>query len=718
MWFLVATGVTLCLCTNARSNCPVGDLDADCEVGLSDLRVLAEYWLTDAVWPINLNSDLRVDFVDFSILADQWRRRHMPLLINEFMASNSSVEKDPQGQYDDWIEIYNFGDVAIDMAGMYVTDSLDEPRKWCVPSDDPEATTVPAGRFLIIWADGDVNDAGLHAAFRLDADSDQLALFDTDGTTLLDSIEFGQQRPDISYGRLPDGNDTWTSMAFATPGHSNIDIYEGFVSDVQFSHDRGFYDEPFDVTLATETEDALIFYTTDGSEPYDRSGRGSIGHLYDGPIEITTTTCLRAKAIRRHWRPSQPVSQTYIFADHVRSQSDAPPGFPATWGQRTADYEMDPEIAHHPKYRDILADALLTHRTISLAMNQADLFDPITGIYSNSRNKGVAWERPVSVEVVDPCDGRETHINAGIRIQGSASRNPNRPKHNLRLLFKGIYGATKLNFPLIEGWPVEQFDSIILRGGNGDSWFHPNVSQQIRAQYIRDQWPRDIQVAMGHLTAGQCYAHLYINGLYWGLYHIIERPNAAFFAEHLGGREDQYDVIKHKNGTVDGNRVAWNAMMEIANQGLASNERYEQLQQYMDLHNLIDFMLLNFYSGNTDWDHNNWYGGRRRSPGAGFHFFAWDSERTYLSLTHDVTGKNNANQPTHVHQQLAANANYRMLFADHMYRRFFDDGVLTPENAKAHWLARAEEIRLALVAESALWDDNKRTDSPYTPDLK
>ncbi|MBN2132401.1 MAG: lamin tail domain-containing protein, partial [Sedimentisphaerales bacterium] len=638
------------------------------------------------------------------------------VVINEVMASNSSVRADPQGQYDDWIEIYNTGPDPVDLAGLYLTDDLEEPTRWRVPSDRPALTTIAAGGHLLIWADGDTGDPGLHAGFSIAAAGEQIAIFDDDASTLIDAVTLTQQKPDVSFGRYPDANDTWQFMAQPTPGQANVSVFEGFVADVEFSHDRGFYDRPLLVTLATDTEGATIWFTTDGSEPYDILPRTITGSPYTGPIEITSTTCLRAKAIKPGWAASTIRTHTYIFLDDVVHQPLYPAGFPRSWGESDADYAMDPDIINDPRYRDVIRDALLTHRTISLTFDPVDMFGPTQGIYVNSQEEGDEWERPVSVEIIDPGEGPEIHVNAGMKIQGSASSSPSRPKHNLRLIFKGAYGAPKLEFPVFPDWPVERFDSIHLRGGNGDSWYHPNTNQQIEAQYIRDQWSRDTQYAMGRLAPGQTYAHVYLNGLYWGLYHVIERPNASFFAEHLGGDKEEYDVLKHKNLTVAGNRQAWNAMMAIANAGLASPDAYARIQEYMDIPNLIDFMLVNFFAGNSDWDHNNWYGGRRRAPGAGFRFFTWDSERTFLNLNDNVTTKNNSNQPTRVHQQLTANADYRMLFADHVQRHFFNGGALTTDSGRDRWLQRAEEIRLALVAEAARWGDAKRTNHPYTPD--
>ncbi len=640
------------------------------------------------------------------------------LQINEVMASNGSIYADPQQVYDDWVEIYNGRDLAVDLGGMYLTDNLEDPTKWQVPSNRPTQTTIAPGGHLIIWADKDTEDTpGLHAAFSLDADGESLALFDSN-VTLIDSITFDQQRLDVSFGRFPDGADSWRLMVSPTPGSANIRIREGFLQEVAFSHDRGFYEDPILVTLTTETQGAEIWYTTNGSEPNSPALRGVNGSRYVGPIEISRTTCLRAKAFKPNWEPSNTCTHTYVFLTDVLHQPRYPDDYPRTWGSTDCDYEMDPEIVNAPLYRDVVDDALLTHRTMSLTFDIADLFDASEGIYVNPEREGDSWERPVSVEIIDPNGHGQVHINAGLRIQGGASRNPSRPKHNMRLFFKSQYGASKLNYPMFDNWPVHKFNTLVLRGGNGDSWIHPTTGQQIEAQYIRDQWPRDIQYAMGHQTSGQCYVHLYLNGLYWGLYHIIERPDDAFFVEHFGGDREDYDVLQHKGGTVAGNRDAWNAMMAIARNGLVTSEAYTEIQHYVDIPNLIDYLLINFYNGNVDWDHNNWYGGRRRTPEAGFQFFPWDSERTFLGLTDNRTGINNSNQPSELHQRLSGNAEYRMLFADHIHRHFFNDGVLTVDGAREKWLARAEEIRLALVAESARWGDAKRPSDPYTPDVE
>ena len=146
------------------------------------------------------------------------------LVINEFMAKNNSDSgiRDEWGNYDDWIEIHNYGNEAINIAGMHLTDNpVDQPLPWWdVPSDNPSATTIPAGGYLLIWADEQQSQGTLHTSFALSGSGEQIGLYDAD-ENLIDSITFGSQEQNKSYGRLPDGSDNWQILDNPTPGKSN-----------------------------------------------------------------------------------------------------------------------------------------------------------------------------------------------------------------------------------------------------------------------------------------------------------------------------------------------------------------------------------------------------------------------------------------------------------------------------------------------------------------
>jgi len=257
--------------------------------------------------------NLLLDLVITAYLIGSVSAAETSLVINEFMASNNTSIQDPQGEYDDWIEMHNFGGDAINIGGMYLTDDPGSPMMWRIPSNDPAATIVPAGGYLVIWADGDDSDPGLHANFKLDADGEEIGLFKSDGITMIDSVVFGEQTTDISYGRYPDGTDNWRFFGSPSPAAENIGVYEGFVAELQFSRKGGLYNTPFSVTLATDTEDTTIYYTLDGSEPYEFGSQSRNGTVYRGPITISRTTYLKAVATKTGWKPSDTVMQTYIF---------------------------------------------------------------------------------------------------------------------------------------------------------------------------------------------------------------------------------------------------------------------------------------------------------------------------------------------------------------------------------------------------------------------
>ena len=126
--------------------------------------------------------------------------------------------------------------------------------------------------------------------------------------------------------------------------------------------------------------------------------------------------------------------------------------------------------------------------------------------------------------------------------------------------------------------------------------------------------------------------HLYLNGLYWGLYNPVERPDAGFSEKYHGGKKEDWDAL-NQDSAPDGNRAAWNRMLNILNGNLSSNEVYQRLQgnnldgtanpqfeRFLNMENMIDYMILNFYVGNGDWPGRNHWVGRNRNNGDGFYF--------------------------------------------------------------------------------------------------
>ncbi|MCX7045768.1 MAG: lamin tail domain-containing protein [Candidatus Sumerlaeota bacterium] len=657
------------------------------------------------------------------------------IFINEVSPANAAHTSDSLGHYDDWIEIYNAGPLSVNLAGRYVSNDPLNPTKYKIPGTAPTQTAIPVGGYLLLWADAMTSEGPTHLSFALNKDGDSFLLCALDGVTLIDSISFGKLPYDVSYGRETDGAPAWRYFSPPTAGRANTGGLIGMVADTQFSHHRGFYNAPFDVAITCATPGSLIYYTTNGGDPTPASGV-----LYAGPVRTTGTTCLRARAFLSGWLPSNIDTQTYLFLDQVKTQT-RPADYPTTWaGPTQADYDMDPEIVTSATYADKITSAFLQIPTLSIVTPKNNLFDPATGIYMNTLGEGVAWERPASAEMFAGDGSMDVQIDCGLRIQGGAARNPgSSPKHSFRLLFKSKYGAAKLVYPLFDEVtsppfqgtrPTNEFDTIVLRSGYNNSWIHSfDPPQRVRAEYVRDQWNRDVQNAMDRPSAHGRFIHLYLNGMYWGLYNVTERPDAAFASSYFGGEKEEWDAL-NSSLPVDGDKAAWTAAQTIAQAGVSTSSGYNALAQYVDYANLADFIILNFYGGNQDWDDHNWYSARRRLAGETFKFFAWDSERTLEDQWgHDITTRMQFDKPSYLHQRLALNAEYKMLFADRVHKHFFNGGVfyIDPVNPAwdpahperncpaAFYAQRMMQLDLAVICESARWGDYRRDTRPATP---
>lgn len=184
------------------------------------------------------------------------------------MAANVSTIADDSGDYSDWIELYNAGNTAVDLAGYYLTDSYALLTKFRFTTT-PNQVVVPANGYLLIWASGVTVKGAKHAGFSLSASGERIALVLPNGTAIVDSLSFGPQPADVSYGRLPDGGDTLKYFASPTPDTTNTAelSYEEWLSPPVFSHRGGFYADSLALTITHPDSAVSIFYTIDGSEP-------------------------------------------------------------------------------------------------------------------------------------------------------------------------------------------------------------------------------------------------------------------------------------------------------------------------------------------------------------------------------------------------------------------------------------------------------------------
>jgi len=481
---------------------------------------------------------------------------------------------------------------------------------------------------------------------------------------------------------------------------------------VVFDHPSGFYELPFALAVSVPDAGATIYYTTNGVSPQPSSAL-----FYVEPIAITATTIVRAAAFSQGTNLIGSAARTYLFVPDILKQTGAQ--FPRVWGTNQgqpvpAHYGMATVGVENADSRQAVAEGLRSVATLSVIAEPGDLFSTETGIYAHPLERGTDWERPVSVEMMDAEGRPKLQCTGGLRIHGSTSRHPEQsPKHSFRLNFKPPYGSARLHVPVLGAGGAQEFDSLILRAGNNNSWLDSNGEGRRRADYLRDEWMRRSMLAMGYPSARGIFVHFYLNGLYWGLYNLCEPPGSSLLGAGQNDPALEFDGRK-ADKIESGDEVAWAKMMALANSGVGNDRSYQAILECLDLPELVDYLILNLYAGNSDWDRSaNWYAARPRITGGRFRFFVWDAERTLEAADADTVDFDDDECPARLFQKLSENAKFRSFFAERVQLLCSNNGPLVPEVAAERYRALANSIQKAVPAEAARWGTYRRDVHPY-----
>lgn len=476
-------------------------------------------------------------------------------------------------------------------------------------------------------------------------------------------------------------NTIGTQVYFNTPTPGTYNISDGFfdtISENQFNFTRGFYDTAFELTISNNTPGTTIIYTTDGSNPSESNGT-KISPIDDSTtptanISISKTTVIRTLSIKDDFKPTDIDTNTYIFVDDV-IESDV----------------MNKDITEDPEYEAHMENALTDLPTVSISLNPVE--------FNTLNNDTLQF---ASMEWILPSGELGFQENMGIKHFGGYFTNFD--KKNFRLFFKSEYGASKLRFPLFKGHengidPVSVFDQVELRAGS-----HDMVS---RGFYMSNRFTDDTMLDMGNLNPHGQFVHLYINGTYWGQYHLRERWNADMHAQYLGGHKDDYEAIngnKNLGGWApidypyDGDGTTWEHVKSL-------RENYNEISKYLDVAHYIDYMLLYMF-GNCE---NEYRTVGPIEEGSGFKFYLNDADgflrgggnRTSM----DQPGQKAADGPASIFSMLykEASPKYKILLADRIHKHFFNDGALTPEKIEERLIERCNQVETSMIAESARW---------------
>ena len=510
------------------------------------------------------------------------------VVLNEICAHNLSGLQDGNGAYGDWIELYNPCGGTIDLSGWTLTDDQEEPARWTFP-----AGTV-LDEYLLLFADGTdtVDSAGyLHTSFSLKTRGETLYLYDTEGE-LVDHLKYPEQDFDITYGRAFGNGGDSGSFATATPGAANpVDFLnehrEQPLGTAEFSLPAGFYEEPVRVSLTADDPEALIFYTTDGSDPAEN------GKLYTGPIEVES----RAGEANRY------VSQATAFGFDMYHDS--------IWLKNYAyNYAPDPvdkattitvRLYKDGAWSDQSVAATYwvdvdshTLPVVSVTADEEDLFGP-QGIYMPGstyftllRNGTVdRTGNFLSGEEIGGCvqlflpDTWES-MEASVSVGGLYTRAVARMK-NLQVDLKGDAVTTALS----EAPEAPALTRFSLKGPGNGVWQY----------FYQDAFWNNYLYTQGLGTQYNMPVILYLEDEYWGIYCLRERKNTDFFVRHFGVEADSlqtysYNVTEKSEDILRLEETLYNLP--------CSDESWAWLQEQFDLEEYTRYLIAHIYANNID----------------------------------------------------------------------------------------------------------------------
>lgn len=500
------------------------------------------------------------------------------------------------------------------------------------------------------------------------------------------------------------------------------------VADTTFSRDRGFYEESIELTVSSATPGATIAYTLDGSDPRDsKSAVSGVSPLTvridpeneEGKWKATPAVIVRAYAHKEGLEPTNVDTHTYIFTDKVVHQGDIRPGGSHVFWNST---EMDPEVIEDAAYADEVDDGLLAIPTWSIVMDHEDLFGE-EGIHrgDNLRRKR---EKPCSIELIYPAtpafEGFEGfQVDCGIKNQGGGGlwRNGTYDhKQSFGIRFRREYGTGNLKYPLFEHAALNSdsecgdYDKLILRAGHNKSY--GATWDASKTTYVRDQVARDLQIDMSGIGGHGSFVHLYLNGIYWGLYNPCERQDSAFAASYLGGNKEDYHTGRGRGGDSSGDDDRYDHWRNTVSESSDVNT----LLQYCNIDNHADLSIFSAYADIGDFP--QYYYNIRNNPGGQVYLFNWDVEDAFgggSKRSSDNPESSLMNKVAGFRDMWSNNLEYRVNFADRVYRLCFNKGALTDARVLERWNRLCDSIYSAMVCESARWGD-ERGSSPRTRD--
>lgn len=531
------------------------------------------------------------------------------IIISEVIPKNSSLYADSQGEYLDIIELYNPLNIKVDLKGMGLSDDPSKPHLWTFGSGE-----IKPGEYLLVYAAGikdkhelDLN--GFYTNFKLKADGERVSLADANGD-IISIVSYSGLDNNMSIALI---DDEYQYMYEGTPGEANSGIEITDINEynqelvLRASHDSGIYKEAFELKFEAYSSYELR-YTLDGSDPSNQS------LLYESKIDMDfsnknktlianeKSTFQNVDKVRDKFVNKGTVVKARYYRDGVPF-GDMFVGTYFVWEEADDRYSFD---------------------TISLTTDPSNLYDPVSGIHvvgdkylkqapikpdggtpANYNQRGREWEREANIEFFDS-DGTMYYSDSiGIRIFGGWSRA--NTKKSFKLFARSDYGETRFEYPFfdnmldVNGELIDSFDRLLLRTGGNDGEY----------AMIRD--PLADSLVDGMLDYQQYkQVILFLNGEYWGIYHLREHMDEEYVASHYDIKSKDVNIIAYNPAGLESyagdedELDRYEEFMEFVDSNdISIEENYEYVKEMIDIDNFIDYYITQMFINNVDWPSNN-----------------------------------------------------------------------------------------------------------------
>lgn len=529
------------------------------------------------------------------------------IVINEFMSSNKDIVKDEDGNFSDWIEIYNDSEDTINLSNYTLSDDINNLSRWHFPD-----TIIKSKEFLLIFASGKnkgVQGKQLHTNFSIKNEGEDLFLVN-DGN-IVHKINAIELKNNESYGLYPDASNNSYKFHLPSPGKSNN---LGIVQDeVIFSQNGGIYKNCFTLSLSSKNPDNQIYYTTDGSIPTTLSFLYKLPLLLDESMFSNKDISLIKMSPDLYYYPPERIIKAIIIKAAVFNN-----------GNKVS------EVATNTYFINEIGNIHNDFPIISISAENRDLFNDtvgimVPGIYfetqepyrtGNYFQKGDAWERQAYIEFYETNNRLAFKQNIGIRLNGQSSRMI--AQKSFRLYSRTTSDDNFFNYEIFDDKNLSSYKHLVLRP------FYASWDGSGTASYITYKIAQNLDI--------DCLSSrpviVYINGEYWGIYFIEERIDKHYLKSNFNINIDSADIIEYWDGYPnEGNNLNFLELYNfIENNDLSLKSNYDFVEKWMDIDNFIDYQIYEIFIANQDWPSNNMKCWRERKEVAKWRWIFFDGD--------------------------------------------------------------------------------------------